>query len=292
MRFSTETRRFGVGPVPENHPARQQTARVATIIGALSALFLLTTAPLASASLRLTDSAVFSSNADGENWNGWVWNTQGLPEDTANRWNLYYSSSSDPQNPLFLNSGNAADAGIDIEMSVGTHTFTVFGESLNVALDPLQHFVLNLYFDDNQGPADISGLNGQSCPDVCPTSNSNGLDLFGNSGLGGNLNAQTAGTLFFAGGGRVVELTRFTWAVDGNVDQVWAHHDNTAPYDSGSGTPDFVGQVELTVRSLNNAEVPEPTMLGLLGLALAGLGLGTWRRRQRRFTDTAHKRLL
>lgn len=233
------------------------------------------------ASLTLTDSAVFSSNPAGENWNGWIWNAQGLPEDSANRWNLYYSSSNDPQNPVFLNSGNDAGTSLDIDMTPGTHTFLIFGESLGVALDPLQHFVLNLYFNDNQAAPDISGLYGTACPSVCAASHPNGLDLFGNSGLGGNTNAQEAGTLMFTGGGRVVQLTKFNWAVDEDVDQVWAHWGNSGNYVSGSGTPDFVGEVELTVRALDTAAVPEPATLGLLATALIGTGLAGWQRRRR-----------
>ena len=236
----------------------------------------------ASASLMLTDSAVFSSNSGGENWNGWIWNTQGLPEDTANRWNLYYSSSDDPQNPVFLNSGNDAGTSLNIDMTPGTHSFLIFGESLGVELDPLQHFVLSLYFNDNQAAPDISGLYGSTCTSVCAASHPNGLDLFGNSGLGGNTNAQEAGTLMFTGGNREVQLTKFNWAVNDDVDQVWPHWDNTAPYSSGSGTPDFVGEVELTVRALDSVPVSEPATLGLLATALLmAAGLTAWQRRRR-----------
>src|SRR5690606_3863849 len=101
----------------------------------------------AHAAVYLTDSAVFSANQFGENWNGWIWNTQAPPADGPDRWNLYYSSSLDPQNPVFINSGNGATTNIAIEMSPGTHSFLVYGESVTTSLDPLQHFVLSLYFD-------------------------------------------------------------------------------------------------------------------------------------------------
>lgn len=217
------------------------------------------------ASIRLTDSAVFSANGAGENWNGWIWNTQAPPADTTNRWNLYYSSSSDPQNPVFLNSENGATTNIDIAMTPGTHRFLIYGESATPSFDPALHFVLSLYFDGNQASPDVSGLYGQSCPSVCAVSHWNGLDLFGVSGLGSNADAQEAGTLLYVADGQTVELTRFTWLIDDQVDSVWDLWDDTAPYSNGSGRPDFVGEIWLTV----SAAVPIP---GSLSLWLAGFG--------------------
>lgn len=259
----------------------------AVTMGARPRLFILQALALAgclaiagfvqAASIRLTDSAVFSANSVGENWNGWIWNTQGPPADAVNRWNLYYSSSSDPQNPVFLNSENGATTNIDIAMTPGTHRFLIYGESVTPTFDPALHFVLNLYFDGNQAAPDVSGLHGQSCPSVCAVSHSNGLDLFGDSGLGGNADAQEAGTLLHVVNGNTVELTRFTWLIDGQVDKVWALWDDTAPYSNGSGRPDFVGEVWLTV----SAAVPIP---GSLALCVAGFGalvLGASGRRRR-----------
>ena len=241
---------------------------------ALLALASLGTASVAQASVMLTDSAVFSANGAGENWNGWIWNTLAPPVDSADRWNMYYSSSSDPQNPVFLNSGNSSATNIDIALTAGTYTFLIYGETVTTSLDPLQHFVLNLYFDGNQAAPDISGLYGPDCPTVCAASDSNGLDLFGDSGLGGNANAKEAGTLAYASGGTTVELTNFTWNVGQGVDEVWSHWDNTAPYNNGSGTPDFVGEVMLKVTA-----VPEPATLSLFALGLLGLGFAAWRQK-------------
>lgn len=223
----------------------------------------------AHAAVYLTDSAVFSANPEGNNWNGWIWNTQAPPADVPDRWNMYYSSSLDPQNPVFINSGNASSTNISIEMSPGTHSFLVYGESVTTSLDPLQHFVLSLYFDGNQSSPDISGLYGSACPSVCAAGHPNGLDLFGNSG------EQEAGTLVHSAGGTTVTLSAFSWAIGENVDEVWPHWDNTAPYSNGSTQPDFVGLVTLQV-----SQVPAPGSLPLLALGLAALAAGTRRKRQ------------
>ena len=201
----------------------------------LLVLAVLVAAVPGSSAATLTAAAVFSSNASGENWNGLIWNTvgqdgSGMP-DTRNVWNLYWSSSADPNAPVFVNGYNDSRTNIAIPLSPGVHTFTVFGESAFTPLDPQQHVVLNLYFDGQSTPG-TSALGGPSCPTPCAASHWNGLDLLGNSG------AQEAGTLTYAAALALVTVTEFEWITDRtDIDKVWSHWHDAAPYNSGSDTP-------------------------------------------------------
>ena len=246
--------------------SRTSLSRCIKIIG-LVIISIFSITGVSNAGIILTDSAVFSTNSSGENWPGWIWNTQAPPNDSPSpgRWNMYYSSSLDPQNPIFINSINETpDTNINIDLAVGTHTFLIYGETVTSTLHPEQHFVLNLYFDGNQSAPNISGLYGPTCRVVCAASHWNGLDLFGNSGLGGNQDAQEAGIVSFISAGLKLELTKFTWDINRNVDHVWSYWGDTVPYSSGSGIPDFVGEVTLRVTS-----IPEPSLSALMSLGLA-----------------------
>lgn len=226
------------------------------------------------AAVLLTDSVVFSANSEGNNWNGWSWNTQGRPADVPDRWNMYYSTSPDAANPTFINSRNDENAEISIPMTPGTFNFLIFGESVTTAIDPQQHFVLNLYFNGDQSAPLISGLSGPSCVGVCPAGHPNGLDLFGNAPQ------QGANALSFEQDGLEVALSAFDWRIGDNVDAVWSTWANDAPYANGSGVPDFVGRLQLTVTQTSVvAPVPLPASLPLLA---AAFGLATLAARRAR----------
>lgn len=227
-------------------------------------------AATAAQAATLTNSTVFSTNSEGENWNGWIWNTEGQPADVPNRWNLYYSTSGDPLAPVFVNSGNDENTEISIDLAPGVYDFLIFGETATTDLDPLQHFVLNLYFNGDDSAPGVSGLFGPDCPTVCAASHPNGLDLFGAAG------AAEAGTLVFVDGTLTVALTLFEWGFGDGIDAVWPHWANHAPYSGGSGAPDFVGRVQLTVT--DTAVVPLPASLPLMAAGLAALGF--FRRRK------------
>jgi hypothetical protein len=209
------------------------------------------------APLSLTDSAVFSANSNGENYNGWIWNTRGAPDI---RWNMYYSSSADPQSPVFINSGNDAGAEVDIALAPGTHSFIVYGEQTgqDPTIVPDLQFAVNLSFNGAPGPH-ISGLT--CATGVCANSHPNGLDYLGNSGQ------QGAGTLTHTMAGHSVTLTGFEWVADDTVNQVWTDFAGLYLETISSPQPDWVGSITLEVEG--TTVIPLPAAAWML---LAGLG--------------------
>jgi len=202
----------------------------------------------------LTDATVFSTNEEGNNYLSLIWNTVGQPEDVPDRWNLYVSTSTDPSAPAFINGYNDANASVSVDLAPGTHTFGLFVNGVGSNFDPAVHWVLNLYFNGASFPS-ISGITGPTCPGVCAASHPNGLDRLGNAG------APEAGTLHAAFPDAQVTLVSFTWNTDPGIDVVWPHWHNAAPYDSGDGSPDYLGTFTLRVTA---AQVPEPPMFALL----------------------------
>lgn len=214
-------------------------------------------ASIASAA-TLTDIAVFSANDVGNNWNGLIWNTQGADTDVPDRFNLYVST--DPlsdTSPQFLNGRNDAATRVAIPLASGSNTFSFYGEGVDTTFDPLQHFVLNLYFGAVQTLPAISGLQNLANDDLQPAGHPNGLDIYGNSGT------QEAGTLSAHVGQQLITLTAFSWITDGNRDVVWPYWANDPPYSVGSGHLDYYGSFTLSVQQVPLA----PTW----ALLLAGL---------------------
>lgn len=219
----------------------------------------------------ITDVTVFSSNSEGNNWNGLIWNTQGHDTDPVDHYKLYISA--DPLGtavPSFLNHGNDAGTRVSLPLSVGTQTYSVYGEGVGWIFDPAQHFVLNLYFDGVQSAPGISGVQGLDNAGLAAAGHSNGLDIFGTSGQ------QEAGTLSVVLGNQRVTVSDFSWITDGNRDVVWNTWANDAPYAGGSGTLDYYGSFSLIVQT-----VPEPSTLPLVAFAALGLALGRARRSAR-----------
>jgi hypothetical protein len=239
------------------------------ILATLAAAIALLT-PLSGKTTLLTDITVFSSNSEGNNWNGLIWNTQGEDTDTPTpgRWNLYISQ--DPLSdttPVFINGFNDSRTRITLPLIPGNQTFSIYGNGVGLTFDPLQHFVLNLYFDGVQSAPGISGVQNLSNDNLAAAGHPNALNIFGNSGH------QEAGTLFAAIGNQLIALTAFSWITDVQRDIVWPYWANDPDYSNGGAGPDYYGSFALSVRS-----VPEPATLALVGLSLAGLGFS---RRQR-----------
>ncbi|RYE78472.1 MAG: PEP-CTERM sorting domain-containing protein [Oxalobacteraceae bacterium] len=219
----------------------------------------------------VTDLVVFSSNAEGNNWNGLLWNTQGHDTDPVDHYKLYVST--DPLSsttPTFLNHGNDAGTRITLPLATGTQTYALYGEGVGGSFDPAQHFVLNLFFNGVQTAPGLSAVQNLANTALSAAGNGNGLDIFGNSGQ------QEAGTLTAMVDNYLVTLNEFSWITDGNRDVVWDTWANDQPYANGSGRLDYFGSFSLSVQ-----ELPEPATLPLLTLAGLCLAL-TYRKRPAR----------
>ncbi len=236
-------------------------------LGFLACAGMLATASAARA-VELTDAAIFSSNPQGQAYNGLIWNTEGNPPDITDRWNVYFSSSTDINNPVFLNDENNALTSLSIPLSPGQHSFGMYGDAAGNHLDS---FTLSLYFDDHTAQPDISAVapvNGTPNAFVA-ASHPDGLGLLASDGFVPNAN-----TLNYYTGGFLVTLTEFFWSTDtaNHPDLVWPHNQrhNYGPSPFGA---DFYGQITLDV-----TRVPEPGALAIFGFGLACLGFARRKR--------------
>lgn len=237
-------------------------------------------APTAADAALLTDITVFSSNSDGHNYQGLIWNTQGNDTDAGGgfgKWNLYISP--DPisdTSPTFVNSYNDSRTRVSLNLAPGVHTFSIYGNGVWPVPDPANlHFVLDLYFDGVQGAPRISGVQNLNNTNLQPAGSPLGFGVFGELQAGAN-------TLSANVGNELVTLTSFSWFTDGGRDVVFPYHANDPPYSNGGEGPDYYGSFSLTVET-----VPEPGTLALLGLGLAGLAVTRNRRTKRELPTPA-----
>jgi hypothetical protein len=239
--------------------------------GGLLACAIIVFSASAANALELTAAAIFSSNPVGQAYNGLIWNTVGNPPDITDRWNVYFSSSTDINNPVFLNDGNGAGASIDIPLAPGVYSFGMYGEAAGNHTD---HFTLSLYFDGddaNPGISAVAPVNGTPVSFVA-ASHPDGLGLLASQGFVANANS-----LSFMSGGMMVTLTEYFWSTDtsNHPDLVWPHNQRHDFGPSPAGA-DFYGQITLTVTA-----VPEPGTFALFGIGIAGIGLIRRHRRSR-----------
>jgi hypothetical protein len=196
----------------------------------------------------LTGAAIFSTDSSGAPL-GQLWNTLGNDVN----WNLYLQDSSG-----WVNSGNGAATSIDIPLSNGSNTWSLYSQW---AFGSIAYMGIDLFFDGATTPG-ISVFAPVGGGPVLPISSSTTV-----YGLGGD-HAPSAGTDTYVGpGGIIVQLTGFSIALsDGSVVSLF---DNTPGVN-----PNYTGLLELQ-------QVPEPGTLPLAGGALLAL-FATIRRRSRR----------
>jgi hypothetical protein len=199
---------------------------------------------------------------------GSLWDTVGGNQ----AYNLYIApgtASSVTNAGQFLNSGNTASStAINLPLTVGTHTFSIFGDN-----HPGYSQGLSLFFDGNNGNPGISvyaplrtGLiEPPIAADCAPTPV---------LGMGLKL-APGACTLSFFDGKNTITLTDYFWqrsdSLGHAVDLVSATSTNS------DGKADFVGQFTLTVSAGDSgvagsiSAIPEPLSAALFGTGLIGL---------------------
>lgn len=180
----------------------------------------------------------FSGNAVGDQ----VWNTVG----GDGLYNLYLDEGSG-----FVNTGDGAGASVNILLTPGVHTFSIYGEPGLSSTN----WGLNLFFNGNASTPGISARNLQGAAAALAVAN--GGSTFA---LDGTTSVAGANTLTFIDGGTIVTLTGYSWNLPASADLVSGF--DTTP----SGNADFFGSFTLEVTS----DIPEPAawQAGLLGLAM------------------------
>ena len=192
---------------------------------------------------NLTGLINFSTSSSGTVDRQWVANT--LPD--LSLWNIYVDP--DPVGGAFLNSGNGASVLLDISLSDGIHSFTLWAD--NSAASP--HFSLNLFFNGDGTTPGISVFAPENGGTFAANSSST-LMLAGGAVPG-------AGTLSFIDGLTTVTLTNYSWGCCGG--------DRVQPFDNSPGRQnDMVGYLTLEVTT-----VPEPSTALLLATGILGLGI-------------------
>ena len=192
--------------------------------------------------------ANFSTDISGNAAFNQIWNTLG--GDTF--YNLYIDDGSG-----FVNSGDGSSASINITLTPGVHTYSIYG-------DPglaNRTWALNLFFNGDTTTPGISAVNSDGAA---------GTSLFADSGstltLAGN-SVTGAGTLQFIDGFTTVTLTSYTFSDVAALDRV-------SPFSTSPNTIlDFAGSFTLDV-----VATPEPASAALLGASL--VFLAAYRRRR------------
>ncbi len=218
------------------------------------------------AATTLSGLTEFSTDASGNAAGGQLWNTLG--GDFI--FNLYVAPGPIAANNAFVNHGDGALTSIDIPLTMGANTFSIFGQP---GADT-GHAALNLFFNGNGSIPGISVFAATQTGALEPSFAANGGTTLALA-LGAFVSVPGANTLSFVDGSNTITLTDDFWAIPSvfNLDRVSAFND------SPSGTSNFVGQFTLTVSG--PTPVPEPSTLVLFGVGLVGLTGVAWRRQSK-----------
>ena len=139
-----------------------------------------------------------------------------------------------------INGPDAAHNGIDITLSAGTHTYTIYAEKYNSAT--WTNYTVHLYFDLAQAPqvSAMAELNVNSTQFFPPFKAYSGFtdDLAGHS-------VKTLNTLLYKSGQTEVTLTGFHFS-----NPALFNRDRVSPFEAKSNkTLDYVGQITLEVKA-------------------------------------------
>lgn len=223
----------------------------------LSIVFLAIGASTCAFALNLTGIALFSADTSGNPSGGQRWNTLG--GDVT--YNLYLR-----QGAAWVNSGNGAEARIDVPLTPGVHFFDIYGQPGSGS-----HFGISLMFDGTDNAPRIAAHNPSAGSDTGFSVTSSGSVYDLNSVL-----RPTPNSLSYSSGGLTATLTKFIYmtpTIPPVQDLVQGY--NNIP----GGGNDCHGVIELTV-------VPEPSSMLVLG---AGAACSYFARRRRRSIELASR---
>ena len=212
------------------------------------------TSATSAAGVFLTGAVSEGTTSAGNYISLYDWHTTALP---SGAWQLWFIQGSNI-NGSFINGPDQTQSAIDIPLVVGNNTFTIYGDH---NLPDVGFYGINLAFNGVNIPIISAFAPAQTSASSAPAFSVNPVtsQIRWDDAL-----IASAGSTSFVSGGESVTLTDFRYASIGVFNE-----DRVSPHQIGAdGSLDNVGQFTLTV-----SIVPEPSSLGLGGLALVSLGL-------------------
>jgi uncharacterized protein (TIGR03437 family) len=206
------------------------------LLGA-AGITLLSLLPCASAATNLTGLQIISTDANGNSdvQSPQAWNTR----TTNGRSKVWLVKGSDLEKP-FLNGPTNADAALNIPMTSGTYTYSIFAEPINAVLKP--HYSLNFFFDLAATPAisvfaPLNTASTQFFPDWFPVPAKNRVHTMDGP------TAESTGKVEFVNGQTKIAVTAFNFSAPAlfRLDRVDSQKNQK------SGDVDFVGQFTIQV---------------------------------------------